>query len=221
MTDLARPKAVLFDWDGTLVDSFAFLHAAHNFTREKFGFDPLSLDEWSGYFGQPREKLYADIYGAENIEEAKKHFEHYVLSNHLEGLKPCAGAGEVLKKLHATGIPCGVVTNKKRALVEKEIENFGWDHYFVSVVGAADAEADKPSPAPIHLALEKAEIQEPFENVWFIGDTENDLAAANAAGCITVLILPAEEAADLLENYKVHLHCKNCTEFYEFLLQYG
>ena len=218
---LPKPEIILFDWDGTLVDSFAFLHAAHNYTRGQFGFDPLSLDEWSGYFGQPRERLYTEIYGAENIEEAKKHFEFYVMENHKEGVKPLPGAQGLLETVHKLNIAGGVVTNKKSELVGAEIEHCGWNPYFVSVVGAGEAEADKPSSAPVHLAVEKTGIQVKSDNIWFVGDTDNDLAAANAANCTSVLIADGPHSADLLEKYKVHLHFKNCTELSEFLLQYG
>ena len=124
MSSYSLPKAVFFDWDGTLVDSFAFLHAAHNYTRAQFGMDSFSLDVFAMYFGQPREKLYAEIYGADNIEAAKGHFEHYVYSNHAKDLKPLPGAKELLETLEGLGIPCGVVTNKKGDLVRKEIENY-------------------------------------------------------------------------------------------------
>ncbi len=217
---LDKPKAVFFDWDGTLVDSFAFLHAAHNHTRAQFGMEPFALEVFEGYFGQPREKLYAEIYGADNIEEAKGHFETYVYANHAEGLKPIVDAEEVLKALERLGVPCGVVTNKKRDLVEKEIQNYGWQDYFISVVGAGEAEADKPSSAPLLLAIERAGLDLPMPDIWYVGDTDNDLACANGAGCKSVLIAPQVEVIDLLEKYEIDLHQNNCSEFLEFLLQY-
>lgn len=217
---LPKPKAVFFDWDGTLVDSFAFLHAAHNYTRKQFDLMPFSLEDFGGYFGQPREKLYAEIYGVENIETAKTHFEHYVYSNHKEGLKPLNGALEVLEVLRDLAVPCGVVTNKKRDLVEAEIKNYSWDHFFISVVGAGDAEEDKPSSAPLLLAIEKSGLDFDFDDIWFVGDTDNDLGCANSAQVKTILIHDGPKSADLLEKYKVHLHQKNCSEFARFLLQY-
>ncbi|MCB9980920.1 MAG: HAD family hydrolase [Rhodospirillales bacterium] len=217
---LERPEAVFFDWDGTLVDSFAFLHGAHNYTRAQFGIAPFSLEDFGRYFGQPREKLYIQLYGAENVEAAKGHFEAYVMEHHKEGLKPISGAQEVLEVLHRLGVPCGVVTNKKKDLVLREIENYGWDNFFISVVGAGEAESDKPSPAPLQLAIERMGLPLNLDKTWLVGDTDNDLACANALGCKTILILDGGEAANLLENYEVHMHQKNCQELREFLLQY-
>ena len=219
-TVLKKPEAVFFDWDGTLVDSFAFLHQAHNHTRAQFGKTSFSREEFSGYFGQPREKLYAEIYGQENIEDAKKHFESYVYANH-GNLKPVEGAEDVLRYLSDMDVPCGVVTNKKRDLVDAEIRNCGWEDYFISVVGAGEAEEDKPSPAPLLMSMEKSGLALTTENTWFIGDTDNDLICANKVGCITVLIATEPEAAVLLEKYNVHLHKNNCTELARFLLQYA
>ena len=217
---LAKPEAVFFDWDGTLVDSFDLLHAAHNYTRTQLGIEPFTKDVFKSYFGQPREKLYAEIYGQENIETAKGYFEAYVLEHHVTGLKPVEGAEAVLDVLRKLQVPCGVVTNKKRELVESEIRHYGWEDYFVSVVGAGEAEADKPSAAPLFLAIERSGLDISAKKTWFIGDTDNDLKCAEGAECISVLIAAAPDAADLLEKHEVHLHKNNCSELVEFLLQY-
>lgn len=221
MTLPSFPKAVFFDWDGTLVDSFAFLHAAHNHTRAQFGMEPFALEVFAGYFGQPREKLYAEIYGRENIEAAKGHFEAFVTAHHLEHLKPQPGAQALLEALESLDVPCGVITNKKRTLVEAEISNYGWDKHFISVVGAGDATEDKPSAAPLLFGIEKAGFGFALNDIWLVGDTDNDLLCAERAGCVSVLVLPDVEAPDLLEKHQVHLHKQNCKELAEFLLQYG
>ena len=222
MSMLSKPKAIFFDWDGTLVDSFAFLHAAHNHTRAQFGMGQFTLEEFSGYFGQPREKLYTEIYGVENIETAKGHFETFVFANHIEGLKPMVGAPALIEGLSGTDVLCGVVTNKKRELVEAEIKNYGWDEVFVSVVGAGEAEADKPSAAPFLLALERAGLSgSDLNDVWFVGDTDNDLACANEAGAPAVLVTNGDDVTDLLAEYNVALCLENCAELLEYLLQYG
>ena len=122
MDKLDGVKAVFWDWDGTLVDSFSFLHKTHNHVRGIFGMPEFSVAEFGNYFGKPREKLYRDIYGAENIDEAKGHFERCVIDNHHE-IKPMIGAQKLLEAFTARGIPMAVVTNKKGELVKKEIES--------------------------------------------------------------------------------------------------
>ena len=219
ISDLRQPEAVFFDWDGTLVDSFGLLHAAHNHTRAELGFDSFSIEEFEGYFGQPREILYAKLY-PDKMDEAKKHFEAYVLNNHIDGLKPMSGAGVLLELLYKMQIPCGVVSNKKRTLIEAEIASYGWEKCFVSVVGAGEASVDKPSSEPLKLAVSRSGLNVGMENIWFVGDTDNDVLCSDAAGSVTVLIASKNQAKPLLEKYKIHLHCNNCSELYEFLLQY-
>lgn len=220
MSDLQKPVAIFFDWDGTLADSFVFLHGAHNHVRKVLGIEPFSLEVFKGYFGQPREKLYAELYG-DQVEAAKTHFEAYVRANHLQQLKPLPDAAALLEAIKELGIICGVVSNKKKELLEEEIEGFGWSDYFVSIVGAGEAEKDKPSPAPLILAIERANLSHnPIERIWYVGDTDNDLACANAAGCPAILVDPVAENLDLLDKYDIAFSAKNCAEFRDFVLQY-
>lgn len=218
--EIKKPQAVFFDWDGTLADSFEFLYAAHSHVCRTLGRAVFSLTAFEGYFGQPREKLYRELYG-EHMEEARTHFERYVLDNHLAGLKPAKGAEALLSTLRALEIPCGVVSNKKRNLIEAEIENFGWKDFFLSVVGAGEAKEDKPSPAPLHLAMERAGLSLPTAHIWFIGDTDNDLICGDKAGCVTVLVERKAVYDKLSVVHRVDLHRNNCSELNEFLLQYG
>jgi phosphoglycolate phosphatase len=217
---LNKPEAVFFDWDGTLVDSFLFLHAAHNHVRGILGIEPFTLEVFESYFGQPREKLYKELYG-DNMEEAKIHFEAYVYANHLAGLVPIEGAQILLGQLYDMGIPCGVVTNKKGAFVVKEIENFGWGKFFKSVVGAAEASDDKPSPEPLFLAVERAGVNCDMANIWFVGDTDNDLACARDAGAVPILISSEKEYVRLSKGFEIALHRENCAALRDFLLQYS
>ena len=213
-----KPKAVFFDWDGTLVDSFAFLYKTHNHVREIFGMGAFTLEEFKGYFGQPRDKLYTEIYGADRIEEAKGHFEVFVRTHHHE-IQPVPAAEDVLRAFAERGVPMGVVTNKKGALVRKEIENHGWQNYFVSVVGAGEAETDKPSPAPLVKALANSGLDVKMADIWFVGDTESDLACAYAAGAPCVYIEDPIINEALIAKYKPLLIFDDCQGFADFLLQ--
>ncbi len=218
MIDL--PKAVFFDWDGTLVDSFAFLHAAHNFARMNLGMEPFTLEVFEGYFGQPREILYTKIYG-EQRDSAKAYFEEFVFNNYKEHLKPLEGAKEVLDWFKAAGIPMGVVSNKKRELIEAEIVNYGWEGYFISIVGAAEAENDKPSAAPLALAVERSGLDLSPEEVWYVGDTDNDLGCGNDFGAVCVFIESQDMYNNLSKRFKIDVHAQNCKGFHDLLLQYN
>lgn len=211
-------KAVFWDWDGTLVDSFAFLHKTHNHVRAKFGMDVFTVDEFGHYFGKPREELYRDIYGAENIEEAKGHFEAFVLANHHE-IQPMKGAQKLLEAFSKRGLPMVIVTNKKGALVTREVSIHGWDSYFMCTVGAGEAADDKPSSAPLFLAIEKSGLDIQPSEVLFVGDTENDLICAYDAGAKIAFIEEDMKKHEMAQKYEPLLMFKNCDEFTDLLLQ--
>lgn len=215
---LKLPKAMFFDWDGTLVDSFTFLHKAHNHAQRSLGIAETSLAEFHVYFGRPREILYADMYG-DKAEEARRHFESYVRERHLKDLQPMPGAEELLRTLKKLNIAAGLVSNKKGDFIRAEVANFGWGDLFVSIVGAAEAAQDKPSAAPLLLAIDKANITDAKGDIWYVGDTETDLACAKEAGCPAVLVETSHQAVDYSGKYSPALVVRNCPELNEYLLQ--
>ncbi len=85
------------------------------------------------------------------------------------------------------GWPQGVVSNKAGRFLRAEVTHLGWAAHFGAVVGAGDASADKPDPAPILLALDRLG-RGADRSVWYVGDTALDMAAARAAGVTAVLV---------------------------------
>ncbi|PWC27370.1 HAD family hydrolase [Teichococcus aestuarii] len=181
---LPRPRAILWDWDNTLVDAWAGVQAGMNAALRGFG-----LPEWSREEVQARARLslresFPAIFGAE-WERARELFYAEVRARHLEVLIPLAGT---LEALEAAGPwPLGIVSNKQGPILRAEAAHLGWAARFGAVVGAGDAVADKPAAAPVLLALERLGVA-PGPEVWFIGDTGVDMQAARAAGCSAVLL---------------------------------
>ncbi len=211
------PGVIFFDWDGTLADSYKFLENAHNHIRRALGLSPFVGEEFKGYFGHPREKLYAELYGHE-IEKAKELFSAYVRANHVKHLKPMPGAADLLAACAGLGIEMGIISNKKSEFLKLEIETFGWQGYFKSVMGAGDAGEDKPSAAPL---IKSAAILScgSMEKVWYMGDTDVDLQCAQNAACASVFLAHESLSDEWAKLYKPFLIFKNCREMTEFLLQ--
>ena len=103
--------------------------------------------------------------------------------DHLEHVAPMPGATEAL--LAAMPWPRGVVSNKAGKFLRAEVLHLGWSPHFGAVIGAGDAHADKPDPAPIFMALEQLGFS-PGPAVWYLGDTALDMRAARAAGVTAV-----------------------------------
>ncbi len=216
--NIILPEAAFLDWDGTLVDSYKFLESAHNHVRRSLGFPIFEGDEFREYFGKPRDVLYTAFYG-DKRDEARDLFGGYVRANHIKDLKPMHGAEAMLQAFHDRGIVMGLVSNKKREFLEAEIESFGWNRFFASVVGAGDAAEDKPSAAPLLLAVEKSGFGGGMDSVWYVGDTDIDLRCADNALCRSVFINHDNRDEAWLAPYKPFLIFRNCQELSVFLLQ--
>ena len=181
-----RPRAVLFDWDNTLVDTWPTIHEAINATFADFGFDAWTYEETCQRVRRSLRDSFPAIFG-ERWKEARKVFYDRFAAIHLEGLRPHPGALEMLGQLKDAGLYLGVVSNKSGSYLRAEVAHLAWDGYFERVVGALDADQDKPDPAPVEMALAGSGIQCGAE-VWFAGDTEVDLECAHNAGCVPVLV---------------------------------
>ncbi len=196
---LKMPRAVFWDWDGTLADSYGFLNDAHNHTLETLGFDKFQEGEYRRYFGKPREKLYPAIY-KDKCDDAMSVFQKYVLENSHK-IQVLRGSREVLELFHQKNITMGIVSNKKSSFIMKELEYLGWNKYFKVVIGSGDAKADKPSGAPLLMAIEEGGVSYDPYDVWYVGDTENDLACAKNVGCHAVFLTDTPNSSDLIKKY--------------------
>ncbi|MCB1782608.1 MAG: HAD-IA family hydrolase [Alphaproteobacteria bacterium] len=214
---LEKPEAVFFDWDGTLVDTYEFLNQGHCQTLTQLGMEPFKGDEFKAHFGRPREILYTEIYGADQVDRAKELFGDYVSENaHL--LSPFEGAEKLLNTLKDLNIQAGVVSNKHKDFIAREMNNFGWQKYFDALVGAGEASEDKPSGAPLRLALDRAKFKGNPSKIWYVGDTESDLKCAADLQCQAVFIKGHHETERLIKEYKPLLSVTNLSELQSFLV---
>lgn len=184
----ARPQAILFDLDGTLVDSFQWLLNLHNRVRVQMGEAPWTAQEFEYYSHSSSRVIYPRLYGdrapaafaALNAELDKQDY---------DGMVAAPGANDLLHALCTCQIPLGLVSNKTHAGLVNDVVHYGWQDMFQSVVGAGRAARDKPCPDPAHLALTEMQItaQDP-RNIWYIGDTATDVEMAAAAGFFMVVV---------------------------------
>jgi phosphoglycolate phosphatase len=182
---MTRPAAILWDWDNTLVDGWAAIQAGLN-----AAFRAFDLPEWDRetVLARVRKSLpesFPPMFGAE-WERARDIFYAEVRGCHLEVLSPMPGAAAAIAAAGALA-PQAVVSNKQGALLRAEAAHLGWAARFGALVGAGDASADKPSPAPLLMALERIGVPASAQ-VWYVGDTALDMQAARAAGCRAVLL---------------------------------
>jgi len=184
----AVPEAILFDLDGTLLDTAGDLSAAVNILLERTGKPPMPLEALRPYVSQggltmvsiafdiPRESKkakrlwrdYLEIY-AENLSNTSRLFD---------------GMESVLNRIEAQEISWGVVTNKPEVFTVPLLEALGLFHRAGCVVSGDTLIHSKPSPAPIIHACEILDVSP--ERVIMIGDDQRDIVSGRAAGTRTI-----------------------------------
>jgi len=181
------PRAVLFDWDNTLVDNWPVITAALNETFAAMEHPQRwSVEEARVRVVRSLRDSFPPLFG-DRWEEARDRFYAAFEARHLDALTPLPGAQALLAQLQEMQVPAALVSNKTGRYLRAEVAHLDWGRYFVAQIGAQDAERDKPDPAPVHLALAGSGIV-PGPDVWFVGDTAADMDCARASGCRAVLV---------------------------------
>lgn len=184
--NLKKPKAIIFDWDNTLVDSWVVIHDALNATLDDYGMDNWTLDETKSRVAHSMRDSFPDLFGDE-WEKAGEVFYAHFEKTHLQRLVPLQWAENVVTQLYEMDIYLTIVSNKTGRLLRLETSHLGWDKMFKTVIGAGDAPRDKPAVDPVEMALLGSQIA-PGPDVWFVGDAAIDMECAINAGCAPVLV---------------------------------
>lgn len=190
------PRAILFDWDNTLVDSWVAIADALNLTRSTFGLDTWTVDEARVKSARALRDSFPEWFGAE-WENARDIFYARYNEVHAQLVRPMPGADDLLAFLTEGKIPLGIVSTKKNILLHEEVENLGWNRHFLAIIGSMDAPKDKPDRAPVDMALSQMGIALDNPSVWFVGDSHADVECALRSGCTPILIGPKAEAERL------------------------
>jgi pyrophosphatase PpaX len=182
-----RPIAVLFDLDGTLLDTIPFILAAVRHAFEGYPRAPTDAD-WIEGIGTPlKEQLAQFAVRPEDVEPLYERYRSFWLGKHDRFTKPFDGALELVRELHAAGHPLGVVTAKIEVGAHRSLKLVGLDPYLPVVVAADSGVPAKPAPDGVWLAARRLG-REPAETL-FVGDSPHDVAAGKAAGVVTVAAL--------------------------------
>jgi pyrophosphatase PpaX len=180
-----RFETVLFDLDGTVVDSGAIILASmRHATREVLGRD-YSDEELLQAVGGPGLEAQMQALAPEHVERLVDVYRAHNYPLH-DGLEACAGMGEVLARLRDEGRRLGVVTAKRRDTVELAFASVPLGHLFEAIVGGDETKCHKPDPEPLLLGAERLGA-EPAETAY-VGDSPFDVRAAKAAGMFAVAV---------------------------------
>ena len=182
-----RPFAVLFDLDGTLIDSIGLLLECVHHTFE--GRLPAPTDEeWIAGIGTPLRKQLAEYTTTDDeIEELTQRYRNFQREHHDRLTWAFPGVIETLQELERRGNPMGVVTSKSNEMMDRGLAYVGAIDFMKTRIGMDSCTVHKPEPEPVLVALRELGYQ-PHEAL-FVGDSPHDIASGNAAGVTSVAAL--------------------------------
>jgi phosphoglycolate phosphatase len=180
-------KAVVFDLDGTLIDSDGDIRAALNRTLVKRGLGPLSIEAVKTMIGDGAKVLVERGFAAHGVTagpaELALFLEDYEANAAVETV-PYPGMGDALAALKAAGHALAVCTNKPVAPARQILTALGLNDFFPVLIGGDSTPFRKPDPR--HLAAALAALG--TEDAVMVGDHENDMAAARGLGIPSIFV---------------------------------
>lgn len=188
-------QAIAFDLDGTLVDSIHDLARAANLSRADLGLAALNSDRVASFVGDGAASLVARVL-------ADDHSAEYIGSDiQLQGMalfnthyraglslatKFYPKVQETLHMLHERGLPLAIITNKPERFTIPLLRELGVFEHFEVIVSGDSLPKKKPAPEPLQFAALQLNVE--LANMLMVGDSENDILAARAAGCPVIAV---------------------------------
>jgi len=185
-----QARALLFDFDGTLVDGFRPIMAGLNAAFAHFGMPPWSEAQTRQRVGRPLTQTFPEMFG-ERWLEARACFYAPHDAVYLDDTQALPGCAEFLAEAFTAGIPMGIVTNRRGDRTRPLIEALGWGRYFPVVLGVGDGLEGKPDPTLLRVAVAWLGTR-PGQAVY-LGDSPLDMTTALAAGLAGVGVAPLRQ----------------------------
>jgi phosphoglycolate phosphatase len=209
-------KAVLFDWDGTLIDTTEHVYEANVEVMKSFGLPPLTRERYGAAFSPNWRRMYAALGVPEHLVEGAASVWHGAYKGHSAELLP--GAYPALERLVAAGIPLGIVTAGDRKVVSGQLRRTGVADLIGSAVYGDDAVEQKPDPAPLRRGLAALGHATTPAETAYLGDTLDDVRMARAAGVHAVGIHSPFFNPDDFYEADAHEHAPSVADWVAALL---
>lgn len=195
-------QAVLFDVDGTLLDTTEFIFGAYAHACEAFGILSPGREWLALQIGRKLEDVYDDF--APEFRDDMIEVHRTFQATHLELATPFAGAVETLEAIKTAGLRIAAVTSRSNRTSRDSLVVAGIAGYFDTVISAEDAVALKPDPAPLAEAVERLRVEK--QTAIMVGDSLHDVHAAHNYGIPVVAVTYGFPGRTVLEaNPTIHI----------------
>lgn len=194
-----RKPVIVFDLDGTLVDTKELIYNSfiHTFAKYKPGYT-LSEKELQSFLGPTLKDSFLRYFPADMIEEIIAYYREYNHKHHDEFVKPIPHAEETLRYLKEHDYDIAVMSNKLSDIVRMGLRRFHMEEYFEVILGGADVERPKPDPIGILTACEM--LHRSYDDVIYVGDAPTDIQASKNMGAFSVAFVYEESRAEEMQN---------------------
>lgn len=210
-------NTVLFDLDGTLLDTLEDLADALNRTMIHFHLPERSLAEVRSFVGNGARRLIELAAGSDHaqLEEILDYYKADYDRNSLVKTAPYPGIADMLKTLHSAGCRVGIVSNKPDITV-KRLADALFEGCVDIAIGEKQGIRRKPAPDTVLAAMEA--LGETADQTVYVGDSEVDILTARAAGVRCISVLWGFRDRDVLESAGADCIIRDCSELLKLLM---
>lgn len=217
---MGKYDTVIFDLDGTLLNTLEDLCDSVNVIMRKYGYPEHSLGQIRGFVGNGIQKLMERSVpgGSENAQFDKAFFDfkQYYTEHCRIKTRPYDGVLDLMRRLAEKGFRLAIVSNKNDMAV-KELNEIYFAEYTMAAIGDREGINRKPSPDPVFAALD--EMGGRRETAIYIGDSEVDYETAKNSGLDCILVSWGFRDRELLKSFGDVRVVDSCAEVLEFLLE--
>lgn len=183
-----RYRTVLFDLDGTLIDSIRLILDSYHYTMATHGLPARSDEDWLAGLGTPLTvQLKEWAHDPERMELLIGTYREYNIRNHDTMVTAYPGVVDMVQAIRRAGHRTGIVTSKNRSGAVRGLRRIGLEEAIDVIVGADDVTNPKPHAEPIWFALDR--LGEEAGQTIYIGDSVHDMESGRAAGVATGAVL--------------------------------